>query len=147
MGDQCYQEGLRVGEAVARSLRRTRRRRGKCFRCGDERIRLTAPANVALIGKTQHGHDQYAGGAGGVRFGGGARWARKCCIANASRCPPERRILLRISLCRPTASVTRCTSASNPPGERRLRLASNAPKPVVFGQLTPRVRREAVTLT
>ncbi|MBO2007228.1 hypothetical protein J4732_18835 [Serratia marcescens] len=32
-GDQCYQEGLRVGEAVARSLSARCRRRGKFSRC------------------------------------------------------------------------------------------------------------------
>lgn len=95
MGDQCYQEGLRVGEAVARSLQRTLPPARQILPVRhDERIRLTAPANVALIGKPatvtiNMRVEQPVSGSIVVRLGENVLYRK------THRCLPERRILLR----------------------------------------------------
>lgn len=95
MGDQCYQEGLRVGEAVAHSLQRTLPPARQILPVRhDERIRLTAPACVALIGKPatitiNMRVEQAVSGSVVVRLG------EKVLYRKTHRCLPERRILLR----------------------------------------------------
>ena len=95
MGDQCYQEGLRVGEAVARSLQRTLPPARQILPVRhDERIRLTAPANVALIGKPTRVTinmrvERAVSGSVVVRLG------EEVLYRKTHRCLPERRILLR----------------------------------------------------
>lgn len=94
MGDQCYQEGLRVGDAVARSLVQKASSTGEVTIALDETFRLAAPNMLTLSTQAQpvtlnvRVNRQYHGEIV-VRDGERELYRAK------HRCLPERRILLK----------------------------------------------------